>query len=81
MGLVGPGEIINWIGYLSGYCVRRIVAKTYMKILVLKSNMIDKKLVNDRGSFEYFQKLAARAADACKMDKHLQDTYKRFYIE
>ena len=76
-GLAGPGEIVNWLGYLNGYTARSLIAQTYLKVLVLKSTTIDHQLVSDRCSFQYFQKLASRAQDVAKIDEAMRDLYKK----
>ena len=70
---MGPGEILNWLGYLSGHSPRRLIAKTYIKVLVLKSTTIDSKLVQDKGSYQYFQKLAFCAQESNKITEALKE--------
>ena len=46
VGTAGPGTILNAPGYVTGYTTRRIRAKTYVNILVIKASKIDHELVS-----------------------------------
>ena len=71
-GVAGPGEIINWIGYLGGHTVRRLKAITYIKVLVIKDSVIDHRLANEKQSYQQFQKMASRTQDFMKLEEALK---------